>query len=234
MTASKRKIAFVHTGAPAIPPLVRYYAEAAPDLAVVNLLEDGLLGLLAEGKHEVVHARLRNMVVAGTEVYGAEMAMITCSSVPLAMANAISAETGIPVIKIDGPMARRAVQLGSRVGVAVTFRPTIEPTSRLLREMAHGRAIELVTTVVEGAYDALLSGDTAKHDELLLAGVEQLAAEGVDSIVLAQVSMARARNAAQARVSVPVLSSVDTSLSAIRDLLDANSLKSSTNGSAWV
>jgi Asp/Glu/hydantoin racemase len=222
MSESKRKVAFVHTGAPAIPPLVRYYSEAAPDLDVVNLLEDGLLSLLAEGRHDTVHARLRSMVLAGHQVYGAEMAMITCSSVPLAMANSIAAETGIPVLKIDGPMALKAVQLGSRVGVAVTFRPTIDPTSRLLREMAAGRKIELVTTVIEGAYDALLAGDTATHDALLLDGVERLAGQNVDAIVLAQVSMARARQAAQARVSMPVLSSVDTSLSAIRELLAAH------------
>jgi len=38
----------------------------------------------------------------------------------------------------------------------------------------------------------------------------------VDSIVLAQVSMARVRTAAAELVSVPVLSSFDTSLEAIR------------------
>jgi aspartate/glutamate racemase len=221
MTGLKRKLAFVHTAAPAIQPVMQFYSQAAPDLDITNLMEDGLLRLLAERKHDTVFARLREMIGAARTVYGAELVMITCSSVPLTMARDISKESGLPVIKIDGPMARRAVEAGSRIGVAVTFRPTIEPTSKLLRETAAtmGREVELVIQMVEGAYDALFAGDLATHDRLLLDGIRELAAKGVDSIVLAQVSMARVREAARDEVSVPVFSSLDTSLTAIRELL---------------
>lgn len=221
MAEPKRKIAFIHTSPPAIQPLMQYYSSAAPDLEIANLLEDGLLQLLAQGRHAVVQARLRSMIEAARETYGAELAMITCSSVPLGMAAELGGALGMPVLKIDGPMARRAVEAGSRVGVAVTFRPTIEPTSKLLRETASasGRDLHLDAHVVEGAYDALLSGDTATHDRLLIEGIRSLAGRGVDSIVLAQVSMARVRDEAQSSVRVPVLSSLDTSLSAVRETL---------------
>ena len=45
--------------------------------------------------------------------------------------------------------------------------------------------------LIPEAYDALLAGDTERHDRLLMAGVERLAARGAEVIVLAQVSMAR-------------------------------------------
>lgn len=221
MNGPKRKIALVHTSPPAIQPLMQFYSQAAPDLAIANLLEDGLLGLLAEGRHDTVRARLRGMIEVARETYSAELAMITCSSVPLWMAADIGEELKMPVLKIDGPMARRAVEAGSRVGVAVTFKPTIEPTSKLIRDTAASlsRGVELVTRVVDGAYQALLSGDTATHDRLLVDGIRELARERVDAIVLAQVSMARVRDAAQHAVEIPVLSSLDTSLSAVRELI---------------
>lgn len=221
MNRPLRKIAFIHTASPAIPPLMKYYSEAAPDLDIVNLMEDGLLRLLGEGKTTVVEERLLSLATAARDVYRAELAMITCSSVPLATADRIQKQLGLPVIKIDGPMARKAVEAGSKIGVAVTFRPTIEPTTRLIRETAAsiGRQIDIQTKVVEGAYDALLAGDLKTHDRLLLDAIRSIGDMGVDSIVLAQVSMARVRDRAQESTSAPVLSSIDTSLSAIRQLL---------------
>lgn len=221
MTAPKRKVAFLHTAPPAIPPLVKYYSEAAPDLEISHMMEDGLLKLLAAGRHDTVLERLRAMTAAARDTYGAELAMITCSSVPLRMASTLRDELGIPVLKIDGPMARRAVEAGPRIGIAATFRPTIQPTSTLVMDTAAalGREVALVIEFVDGAYDALLAGDLELHDRLLLDGVRRLTATGVQSVILAQVSMARIRDAAQKESPVPVLSSMDTSLAAIRELL---------------
>lgn len=221
MSTPKRKIAFLHTAPPAIPPLVKYYSEAAPDLDITHLMEDGLLKLLAQGRFDIVLGRLRAMTSAARDVYDAELAMITCSSVPLGMAGQLREELGMPVLKIDGPMARLSVEAGPKVGIAATFRPTLEPTSKLIRDTAAmmDRQVQLVTEFVEGAYDALFAGDLDQHDRLLLDGVRRLSNSGVDSVVLAQVSMARVREAAQRDSPVPVLSSMDTSLTAIRAML---------------
>ena len=69
------------------------------------------------------------------------------------------------------------------------------------------------------AYEALLAGDTARHDELLLALVERLQLEDVAVVVLAQVSMARIMPHLADRISVPVLTSLHTSLEALRSAL---------------
>jgi Asp/Glu/hydantoin racemase len=118
-------------------------------------------------------------------------------------------------------MARRAVQAGRRIGVAATFPPTLVPTSRLLREAAAeaGAEIEIIEEVAPEAYKALLANDAATHDELLAAAVERLQHKGVSAVVLAQVSMARTLPLIERTARVPVLTSLHTSLEAIRGAL---------------
>ncbi|HWS54167.1 MAG TPA: aspartate/glutamate racemase family protein [Pyrinomonadaceae bacterium] len=217
----KRKVAFVHTSPPAVGPLMRFYTESAPELEITNLLDDGLLRLLAAGDHRTAEARLRDMLGVAAGTYGAEAAMITCSSVSKEMVGRLAESFALPVIKIDYPMARRAVGAGRRVGVAATFPPTLGPTSKLISEAAAeaGAEIEIVQEVAPGAYDALLSGDAERHDELLLECVERLVGRDVAVVVLAQVSMARVLPKLEGRVRVPVLSSLQTSLEALRAAL---------------
>jgi aspartate/glutamate racemase len=228
MAMSKRKIAFLHTSPAAIGPLVQFYGEAAPELQVTNLLEDGILGLLAAREYEQARRRFTDMTRAAQAAYGAELALITCSSVTRGILDELRGQFELPILKIDGPMTRRAVETGKRVGVAVTFPPTLGPTSDLLRGAAEeaGREIEIVTESEPEAYRALLSNDLATHDRLLVGVIEKLQAQGVDVIVLAQVSMARILPQLDSpplagRVRVPVLSSLNTSLEAVRAALAA-------------
>lgn len=218
----KRKIALIHTSPAAIAPLMRFYTDAAPELEITNLLDDGLLRLLAAQDHATVEERLVEMLKVAARTYGAELGMVTCSSVTKGMVERLAPLFDLPILKIDYPMAREAVRAGRRrIGVAATFPPTIVPTSQLISEAAEeaGAAVEIIQEVMPDAYGALLSGNERAHDELLCAGVERLAAERVDVIVLAQISMARVLPRLEGKIVVPVLSSLHTSLSAIRSAL---------------
>lgn len=217
----KHPIAFLHTSPAAIPPLMRFFDETAPEFEITNLLDDGLLRMLSAGRTDDASARLREMLDTAQRYYGVRAAMITCSSVSTQMARDAAAQTSIPVLKIDEPMARAAVQTGRRIGICATFRPTVVPTSSLLQEAARaaGRDVELIPEIMESAYDALLAGRFEEHDRILLAGVDNLASQRVDAIVLAQVSMARVLSQAVARTTIPVFSSLNTSLEALRQLV---------------
>src|SRR3712207_2156438 len=114
----KRKVAFVHTSPAAVGPLMQFYAEAAPELEITNLLDDGLLRLLAKGDRATTEARLSDMIGVAAKTYGAEAAMVTCSSVPLETVEKLAGSFDLPVLKIDYPMARRAVLAGRLIGVA--------------------------------------------------------------------------------------------------------------------
>jgi Asp/Glu/hydantoin racemase len=158
---------------------------------------------------------------AASDTYEAELAMITCSSVTQEMIDQLRAEYSFPILKIDYPMAQQAVRIGKRIGIAATFPPTIEPTSTLLVSAAEKEEvpIELVREVVPEAYQALLANDLQKHDELLFGAIERLEAQDVAVIVLAQVSMARILPRLGDRGQIPVLTSLHTSLEAIRAAL---------------
>src|SRR3712207_338562 len=102
------------------------------------------------------------MLRAAAETYAPELSMVTCSSVSKETTDSLARDFDFPVLKIDYPLARRAVAAGRRIGVAATFPPTLAPTSRLLREAAAeaGAEIEIVEEVAPEAYEALLSNDT--------------------------------------------------------------------------
>ena len=223
----KRRITLLHASPAAVAPLMNYYSAAAPELEITNILEDGILRLLAAGNLSAVERRLHNMIAAAVEDYDAELVMMTCSSVPKGMLKALRDEAEVPLLKIDEPMARCAVSAGAHIGVAVTFPPTRETTHRLLQDAAEeaGVQVEISDEVLPLAYRALLAGDLETHDAVLLAGIDRLAESGAEAIVLAQVSMARVLLKARERVSVPVLTSLDSSLDAIREILSLEALE---------
>jgi Asp/Glu/hydantoin racemase len=89
-------------------------------------------------------------------------------------------------------MADKAVQAGRRIGVIATLPTTLNPTTDLVHRRAAvaGKEIELTSKLCEGAFEALMSGDTAKHDSLVASALRELSTQ-VDVILLAQASMAR-------------------------------------------
>lgn len=116
-------------------------------------------------------------------------------------------------------MAEKAVTLGRRIGVLATLRTTLEPTTALVRQKAQGRDVEIVECLCEGAFEAVLAGDTVTHDALVSEGLLKLVND-VDVVVLAQASMARVLTAmAPALVKIPVLSSPELAVMGTRDVI---------------
>jgi aspartate/glutamate racemase len=70
--------------------------------------------------------------------------------------------------------------------------------------------------LAEGALDALNAGDTQRHDALIAAQAAALRERGCTRIALAQFSMARARAACEAASGLPVLTTVDSAVRALR------------------
>ena len=67
--------------------------------------------------------------------------------------------------------------------------------------------MEMTARLCEGAFDALMGGDPAKHDALVAAALRELVTQ-VDVIALAQASMARVVDTLdEAERRVPILAS---------------------------
>jgi len=213
-------LALIHTSPAAITPLARYYAEHEPEWRLTNLLDDGILHLFRDSREGDIEAALADLVERAAG-YGARAAIVTCSAATPALLARLQARSPMPLIKIDAPMARAAVSHARRIGVLISFAPTLQPTVSLLEETAAslGRRVEIVPQVCDGAYAALLAGDTATHDRILRSGAAHLAAQPVEAIVLAQVSMAHLRGELAGSLGLPVFSSLETSHAAVREAL---------------
>src|SRR5690606_19801164 len=97
------------------------------------------------------------------------------------------------------------------LGLVATFASTL---ASMPPEFPPG--MELVPALAEGALDALNAGDAERHDALIAAQARALAARGCTRIALAQFSMARARPACEAASGLPVLTTVDSAVRALR------------------
>jgi Asp/Glu/hydantoin racemase len=210
----KPTLALVHTTALTVPAMKDLAARVAPDVRVVNILDDSLLAdVIAAGSvTNAVHSRLESYV-AQARGLGADAVMTCCSSVGAVFDRLNAPE--LPVLRVDRPMAQRAVQTGQRIGVIATVGTTLEPTAQLIRDTARelGKAVNLETVLVDGAFAALQAGHADEHDALVTRALEALL-ERVDVVVLAQASMARLVAGLNSPPPVPVLSSPESGLEA--------------------
>jgi Asp/Glu/hydantoin racemase len=128
----------------------------------------------------------------------------------------------IPAFAINEPMAMESISIGATIGVLGTLKSVLEPTARLILQKAKesNNSIELNKAVCEAAFEALISGDSQKHDELLLTEIESISKK-VDVIVFAQGSMSRLLTEAQKRVSIPVLECIDSGVQQVKDHFDS-------------
>jgi Asp/Glu/hydantoin racemase len=189
----KRKtLGLIHTSATLVPVFAQLCKEKLPGVNVFNIVDDSLVkGIIAADSLTPTIARRVAGYLESAELAGADYIMVTCSSIGPAV-EAGAKLIGVPVLRVDQPMADKAVAAGTKIGVIATLRTTLEPTADLIQRRAAiaGKQIELISKLCEGAFDALMSGDAATHDAKVAAAMKELSKQ-VDVIVLAQASMAR-------------------------------------------
>ena len=204
-----KKLGLVHTSATLVPLFAALCKEKLPGVEVFNIADDSLgKGIREAGSITPTISKRVAGYIESAELAGADYIMVTCSSIGPAV-EAAAKQRGVPVLRVDLPMAEQAVQTGRRIGVVATLRTTLEPTADLIsrRAVAAGKQIELTARLAEGAFEALMSGDAATHDAKVTALLRELSQQ-VDVIVLAQASMARVVDALAAEDKrVPILAS---------------------------
>lgn len=189
---STKTVGLIHTSATLVPVFQQLCHEYLPDVQVFNIVDDSLIKnvikcgeLTPDGARRVVN------YVGSAEAAGADFILVTCSSIGAAV-EASAPLTKVPVLRVDQPMADKAVQMGTKIGVIATLSTTLEPTSDLVKRRAiiAGKNIELISVLCEGAFDALMSGNAETHDNMVAKALKELSTQ-VDVILLAQASMAR-------------------------------------------
>jgi len=215
-------LALVHTSATLAPLFTELAAEIVPQARVLHFVDDSLIkNTIAAGRLEKATMRRAISLIGSTFDAGADVALVTCSSIGPAVDMAAQLYDR-PVLRVDRPMAERAVDTGQRIGVAATLSTTLRPTADLVRAVAveKGRDVEIVEQLCEGAFEAVMAGDGATHDRIVGDGLAK-GLRGVDAIVLAQASMARVLDTLpENALSAPVFSSPRLGVERARDVLD--------------
>jgi len=206
---SQRQLGLLHTSATLVPIFEQLCKAKLPNVSVFNLVDDSLIkDVIAHGQLRPQTARRVVQHVAVAEDAGADFIMVTCSSIGSAVETAAGLST-VPVLRVDQPMADHAIAGAQRIGVVATLPTTLQPTADLLRRRAAaaGKTIDLTTRLCDGAFDALMSGNNEKHDELVRSALRELVLD-TEIIVLAQASMARVVSTLPAdQQRVPILTS---------------------------
>ena len=205
------KVAVLHTSFVFVnvePVFNDLLAELLPGAEVIHFVDSDVLATVMRegGISEASAARMVHLAEAA-EAAGADVIFSACSSLGPSMDIARNV-VRTPIVKIDDAMALQAAQQGTEIGVLATVPTTLKPTSDLILVKAAeiGREVRIHQRLSEGAFDTLMSGDRARHDDMV-SREAALLAKDVDLIVLAQASMSRLAGRLQDETGCPVLAS---------------------------
>ena len=219
---AQKTLGLIHTSATLVPVFQELCAKHLPGVQVFNIVDDSLIkNVIKCGELTPETARRVVNYAASAEDAGADFILYTCSSIGAAVETA-AVLSKVPVLRVDQPMADKAVQSGSCIGVIATLPTTLNPTTDLVRRRAAaaGKDVTVVSRLCEGAFEALMSGDAAKHDALVAAALKELSLEA-DVIVLAQASMARVVDTlGEADKKVPILASPGIAIQHLAGILN--------------
>jgi aspartate/glutamate racemase len=207
------RIALIHALSHSVAPINDAFARDWPEAQRMNLLDDSLSADLArngKGLDDTMHERFQRLAQYAADT-GAQGILFTCSASGPCIEAVARRHAGIAVLKPNEAMVEEVAQGQGRLGLIATFAPTL---ASMPPEFSDGTALELA--LAEGALDALNAGDTQRHDALIAAQAAALRERGCTRIALAQFSMARARAACEAASGLPVLTTVDSAVRALR------------------
>lgn len=226
-----KTLALIHTSPVLVPSFNALVQTHLNGVKVFHMVDESLIQQTIQAG-QLQKSTIRRLVhhVESAANAGADVVLVTCSSIGPAVAVARSL-FDLPVLRIDERMAEKAVTTGRRIGAIATLGTTLKPTVDLIRDTATrlGRDVEIESCLCEGAFEAVIRGDTETHDQSVSSNLLRLAAK-VDAIVLAQASMARVAQSLPPDSSrPPVLSSPELAMLQAREVLDATDSLTSAN-----
>lgn len=218
------RVALIHALAQSVAPINEALARDWPDAQRMNLLDDSLSADLAragalDASMTARFLRLGDYAAAT----GADAILFTCSAFGPCI-DAVKARLApMPVLKPNEAMIDEAAQRlraqGGTLGLVASFGPTLAsmPTE-------FPADVPLRTALAEGALDALRRGDTGAHDHAALGAARTLQAQGCTVIALAQFSLARAQALVASGTGLPVLTTPDSAVRALRRHLETRDI----------
>jgi hypothetical protein len=199
-------LTFLHTAPSNVVTFDRLLQEMAPDIPARHILNEKLLQD-ARAAGEITPALAQQISTAILEA-GDDSAVVLCTCSTLGgSAEQVHHPTAGRVLRVDRAMAEKAASLGPRIVVVAALASTLEPTRRLILDVAQemGKDVQFNEVICEGAWAKFEQGDNHGYHAAVAACVRRHAAHG-DVVVLAQASMAGAADLC-IDLPVPILSS---------------------------
>ncbi|GAA2926325.1 aspartate/glutamate racemase family protein [Streptomyces enissocaesilis] len=205
-------LTLLHTSPAHVPVFEVLRDREHPGLEMRHVVHEELLARARSGGPGAAGSEVAAVLAAAVGEGGATVVLCTCSTIG-AVAEAYGARLGVPVLRLDRPMAAAAVAAAPerdtvRIAVVATVDSTFGPTCDLIREEADAaeRRADIRTVPAEGAWKHFEDGDRDGYLDRVARTVDAIT--GVDVVVLAQASMADATaRTRDDRTAVPVLSS---------------------------
>ena len=216
----KKKLVIINTNIMTLDMLNGICARIIPDVEVINIVDESLL---REAKEKGVTPNIlskMSMYLQCAEKSGADIILNQCSSVGEAV-DILQKFVSVPYIKIDKPMADKAVELGSNIAVIGTVSSTLIPSCDIIKKAAEekGKKVNVKPCLLDGVIELLSTEEgKAKHDEIVINEVYKQAEEN-DVVVLAQASMYRIMEKL-GETKVPVLASPEIAITAVKNMLN--------------
>jgi len=217
-----KTVVAIHTAMPMVEPTKELFSKHMPEVRLINIVDDSLIqDVISAGKVPAAVAKRLNQYYYSAIEAGADVIFNTCSSVG-DIALEAKQKLEVPLVKIDDSMARQAVSESSSIGVLATLSTTLDPTVRLIRHYARelGKNVIVSEGLAQGAFQAVISGDRDRHDNLILEAARKLATE-VELFVLAQGSMARMEDEIASATGKKVLSSPERGVLQVKEVLES-------------
>ena len=216
-----KRLALIHTVLLLAEMFKKKLSVSYPCLQSFHVVDESLIQELMASGGVMTPGLVRRLAAqAGlARDAGAEVILFTCSSTSPAV-DYIRPLSDVPIIKIDDPLAERAVLTGERIGVLCTAKTTVLPSQNLIREHAArlGRKVDIRARLESEAFEAIMAGDKVRHDEMVIRAAIELSRE-CDVIVLAQASMAHLVPELAKRIPIPVLAGPDLCVAALAGYL---------------
>lgn len=215
------RIALIHALEESVAPARAAFATVWPEAYCFDLLDTSLAvdrakrGIL----DQAMFGRFRALADYATSSEGlggrTSGILFTCSAFGPAI-DAVKVETRVPVLRPNESAFEEALEAGSRVGLVVSFGPSLNSLEDELNAMAaeRGRAVTIRSVLADGALTALKQGDGATHDRLVADAARRLT--DVDVIILGQFSLARAQAEMERHSGPPIVTTPRSAAEAMR------------------
>ena len=206
----KKKIGFLHTSPVHVPTFATLLAELAPDWQALHRVDEALLAQARRNGPDdpAIIAQLR-IHLKELQTAGVSQIVCTCSTIG-DIAELQGQWLGLPIHRVDRPMAAQAVALGPVLLVAA-LESTLAPTTALLADEAARQNRELLvdTLACTAAWAYFEAGDPAGYQQTIAHAIRTHLAHTPSppaTILLAQASMAGAADQLT-DLPIPILSS---------------------------